>query len=50
MQVGTRSGVWSDLMKPVVEKLTADDLVAIGAYTASLTPQAPLAVRQGLER
>jgi cytochrome c553 len=38
MQVGTRKGVWSELMKPVVEKLTAEDLVAIGAYTASLKP------------
>jgi cytochrome c553 len=43
MQVGTRRGVWSDLMKPVVEKLDADDLVAIGAYTASLTPRASVA-------
>jgi cytochrome c553 len=43
MQVGTRKGTWSALMKPVVEKLTAEDLVAIGAYTASLTPQASVA-------
>jgi cytochrome c553 len=38
MQVGTRKGVWSELMKPVVENLTAEDLIAIGAYTASLPP------------
>lgn len=38
MQVGTRHGTWSALMKPVVEKLTAEDLVAIGAYVASLKP------------
>ena len=38
MQQGTRKGVWSDLMKPVVEKLTNDDLLAIAAYTASRTP------------
>ncbi len=40
MQMGTRKGVWAQLMKPVVEKLTAEDLVALGAYTASLSPQA----------
>ena len=38
MQVGTRKGVWSSLMKPVVDKLTAEDLVAIAAYTSSLKP------------
>jgi len=48
MQVGTRKGVWSQLMKPVVEKLTADDLVAIGAYIASVPPQA--GVRQTAAR
>lgn len=48
MQMGTRKGSWSALMKPVVEKLTAEDLVAIGAYTASLTPQT--AVRQSAGR
>jgi cytochrome c553 len=34
-QRGTRKGVWSDLMKPVVANLTNDDLLAIAAYTAS---------------
>ena len=38
MQQGTRKGVWTDLMKPVVEKLTNDDMLAIAAYTASRTP------------
>jgi len=38
MQVGTRHGTWSALMKPVVDKLTAEELVAIGAYVASLKP------------
>lgn len=37
MQMGTRKGVWSDLMKPVVAKLTADDMLNIAAYTASRT-------------
>jgi cytochrome c553 len=35
MQQGIRKGVWSDLMKPVVAKLTNDDMLAIAAYTAS---------------
>ena len=34
-QQGTRHGGWTDLMKPVVAKLTADDMVAIAAYTSS---------------
>src|SRR4051812_2612723 len=35
MQTGARKGSWSELMKPVVEKLTAEDFVAIAAYVAS---------------
>jgi cytochrome c553 len=35
MQLGTRKGTWTELMKPVVEKLTADDLITISAYVAS---------------
>ena len=35
MQAGTRKGIWTDLMKPVVAKLMADDLIAIAAYLAS---------------
>lgn len=35
MQAGTRKGVWTDLMKGVVAKLTPDDVIAITAYTAS---------------
>jgi cytochrome c553 len=38
MQVGARHGVWSDLMKPVVAKLTDEDFVAIAAYVSSRTP------------
>ena len=38
MQVGARHGTWSALMKPVVDKLTGEDLVAIGAYLAQLKP------------
>ena len=38
MQAGTRKGAWSDLMKPVVAKLTEDDMLVISAYAASLAP------------
>jgi cytochrome c553 len=38
MQQGARKGTWTELMKPVVAKLTDDDLVAIAAYTTSLKP------------
>ena len=39
-QTGARNGLWSDLMKPVVAKLTNDDLVNLSAYMASKTPPA----------
>jgi len=35
MQSGARKGTWSELMKPVVQKLTAEDFVSIAAYVAS---------------
>lgn len=35
MQTGARRGSWTELMKPVVDKLTAEDFVAIAAYVAS---------------
>jgi cytochrome c553 len=41
MQQSARKGEWADLMKPVVAKLTDDDILAIAAYTASRTPAAP---------
>jgi cytochrome c553 len=37
-QQGARNGLWADLMKPVVAKLTEEDIVAISAYTASRVP------------
>ena len=36
MKHGTRIGVWTSLMVPVVGKLTTDDMLAIAAYLASL--------------
>ena len=38
MQVGTRKGEWTQLMKPVVEKLSAEDMLVIAAYCASRQP------------
>jgi cytochrome c553 len=38
MQMGNRSGTWTPLMTPVVSKLTSDDILAVSAYIASLTP------------
>ena len=35
MQAGTRMGEWTQLMKPVVAKLTSEDLVNIIAYVSS---------------
>ena len=37
-QQGTRAGVWSPLMQPVVARLTVEDMVSILAYTASRRP------------
>jgi cytochrome c553 len=34
----SRNGEWASLMKPVVAKLSADDLLAIAAYVASREP------------
>jgi cytochrome c553 len=35
MQAGNRHGEWTELMKPVVEKLSSDDMIAIAAYASS---------------
>ncbi|HEY7475624.1 MAG TPA: c-type cytochrome [Vicinamibacterales bacterium] len=35
MQTGARAGEWAELMKPVVTKLTEEDLVNIAAYVSS---------------
>ena len=37
-QQGARNGSWTELMKPVVAKLSEEDLVNISAYLASLKP------------
>jgi len=38
MQQGFRKGSWTELMKPVVEHLTTEDMLNIAAYAASRTP------------
>jgi cytochrome c553 len=38
MQSGERAGTSAALMQQVVEKLNNDDMLAIAAYIASLTP------------
>ena len=35
---GARHGAWSAMMKPVVQNLTLDDMIAIVAYTSSRMP------------
>ena len=37
MQQGSRKGEWSELMKPVVSKLTNEDMINIAAYLAGRT-------------
>ncbi|MFL6449920.1 MAG: c-type cytochrome [Bryobacteraceae bacterium] len=38
MQQGSRNGEWSELMRPVVTKLSQGEILQIAAYTASLKP------------
>ena len=41
MKRGTRNGMYTELMKPVVANLTVDDMTAIVAYLASIKPPNP---------
>ena len=45
MKVMTRRGPWAEMMKPIVEKLSLADMLAVSAYAASLAPPASRAVR-----
>jgi cytochrome c553 len=38
MQQGARKGTWTELMKPVVSKLSEEDMLNIAAYTSSRIP------------
>jgi cytochrome c553 len=40
MKSGTRHGPWSELMKPVVDKMTVEDILSVAAYAGSLEPRA----------
>lgn len=39
LQVKARAGARAQMMQPVVEQLTSDDMIALAAYVASLPPQ-----------
>jgi cytochrome c553 len=41
MKRGTRNGLYMDVMRPVVANLTVDEMTAIVAYLASVTPPRP---------
>jgi cytochrome c553 len=45
MQVGARHGEWAELMKPIVAKLTEEDLVNIVAYVSSRMPPTATSTR-----
>jgi cytochrome c553 len=45
-KAGDRAGAMAVLMRPVVEKLTNDDIIAIAAYVASLDGRSKSADRQ----
>ena len=38
MKAGTRKGMWTGLMKPVVAALSEEDLMNLSAYMATLKP------------
>jgi cytochrome c553 len=38
MQQGTRNGTWTQLMKPVVSRLSEEDMLNIAAYASSRVP------------
>jgi cytochrome c553 len=38
IKIGTRDGLWTPLMKPVVAKLTDEDMIAISAYLTTRPP------------
>jgi cytochrome c553 len=38
MQTGARTGIWVPLMKPVVDKMTLGDMIAVAAYLGTLEP------------
>ena len=45
MKTMTRRGPWAEMMKPIVDKMSLDDMMAVSAFAGSLTPAATGAVR-----
>jgi cytochrome c553 len=41
--MGTRNGLYAEMMKPVVANLSVDEMTAIVGYLASIKPPAPAA-------
>lgn len=50
IQAGTRHGTMTELMKPVVAKLTGEDIIDLTAYLASLPPQSAAAGKSASAR
>jgi len=40
MKEGARRGPWSEMMKPVLDKMSVQDMMNVSAYAASLAPAA----------
>ena len=48
MKVGARRGPWFDLMKPIVDSMSVQDLLALSAYAGSVAPPARRRARHPL--
>jgi cytochrome c553 len=46
MKTGARRGPWAEMMRPVLDKLTVEDMMAMAAYAASLDPGATVPARR----
>jgi cytochrome c553 len=40
MKTGARHGPWAELMKPVVDRMSLQDMTAVAAFAASVLPPA----------
>jgi cytochrome c553 len=40
MKTGARRGPWAELMRPVLERMSVQEMMAVSAYAASLDPSA----------
>ena len=48
MKTGTRRGPWSEVMKPIVDKLSTQDMMALSAYAASVAASGRRRARHAL--